>query len=69
MKIEIKQFLYLLWLTLTFRGFRLITFYYYTECCGMVEKYAYKRALEITRKQYIEQDITEKVKSYKAKTT
>lgn len=65
MKITIRQFLYLLWLTLTFRGFRLMTFYYYTECCGMVQKYAYEKALNITRKEYVELDITKKVELYK----
>lgn len=52
MKLDIKQYLYLLWLAITFRGYKLNSFYYYSENCGMAQVIAYKKALLITKIEY-----------------
>jgi len=52
MKLNIKQYLYLLWLAITFRGYKLNSFYYYSENCGMAQIISYKKALSVTKVEY-----------------
>ena len=53
MKPTINQLWHLVWLSITFRSYKLTTFIYYYNECGMIATIAYKKSILITKQEFI----------------
>ena len=67
--LRFPQYLNLVWWLMSFRGYKSMTFMYYEKYCGMQDIFAYRRAKDMTRKEFksMKVEMEEKIKSHNKK--